>query len=38
MTDPVATGEFRDRNDIFKGIGIPINDPFEQFRKSKVHG
>lgn len=36
--DPVSGGEVRDRSDMYKGVGIAINDPFEQFRKSKAHG
>lgn len=38
MTDPVAHAEVRDRTDMYKGIGINLNDPFEQFRKSKSAG
>ena len=38
MTDPVAHAEVRDRTDMYKGIGISLSDPFEQFRKSKSAG
>jgi len=24
--------------DMFKGIGIPVNDPFENFRKNRSQG
>jgi calcium homeostasis endoplasmic reticulum protein len=36
--DPVAHADVRDRSDMFKGIGIPINDPFENFRKNRSQG
>ena len=29
---------FRERMDMFKGIGIPVNDPFENFRKNRSQG
>ena len=38
MVDPVQHAEVRDRTDLYKGIGISLNDPFENFRKSKSHG
>jgi calcium homeostasis ER protein len=38
MTDPVAHAEVRDRMDMYRGIGIPLNDPFESFRKNKSQG
>jgi len=38
MVDPVAHAEVRDRQDLFKGIGISLNDPFEQFRKNRSQG
>jgi len=38
MVDPVQHAEVRDRTDLYKGIGIELNDPFENFRKSKSHG
>ena len=37
-TDPIQHSEVRDRLDMFKGIGMSMNDPFENFRKSKSHG
>lgn len=36
--DPVETAEVRDKTDMYRGIGIAVNDPFEQFRKSKAKG
>ncbi|KAK2156555.1 hypothetical protein LSH36_210g04002 [Paralvinella palmiformis] len=38
IVDPVEHGEVRDRVDMFKGIGVANNDPFEQFRKNKSQG
>lgn len=36
--DPVEAAEARDRVDMFKGLGMSMNDPFEQFRKNKAQG
>ena len=38
IEDPIKASEVRDRQDAFKGIGINLKDPFEQFRKSKSQG
>lgn len=38
IVDPISAAEARDRQDMYKGIGIDMKDPFEQFRKSKSHG
>jgi len=38
LLDPVQHAEVRDRTDLYKGIGISLNDPFENFRKNKSHG
>jgi calcium homeostasis ER protein len=38
IVDPVAHAEVRDRQDMFKGIGLPMDDPFEQFRKNRSQG
>jgi len=38
LVDPVQHAEVRDRTDLYKGVGISLNDPFENFRKSKSHG
>ncbi|KZS12402.1 calcium homeostasis endoplasmic reticulum protein [Daphnia magna] len=35
IAEPIKGGEARDRVDQFKGVGINIRDPFENFRKSK---
>lgn len=32
---PIAGGEVRDRSDQYKGVGINLHDPYENFRKSK---
>lgn len=32
---PISGGEVRDRQDQFKGVGISLNDPYENFRKNK---
>ena len=33
--DPVSGGEVRDKMDMYRGVGVEINDPFESFRKNK---
>ncbi|GFS15252.1 calcium homeostasis endoplasmic reticulum protein [Elysia marginata] len=38
IVDPVEAAEVRDRQDMHKGIGIDLRDPFEQFRKNKSQG
>lgn len=35
IQDPVDAGDVRDRQDMYKGIGSNLNDPYENFRKSK---
>lgn len=35
--DPIAGGEVRDKMDQFKGVGVAVSDPFENFRKSKSY-
>lgn len=32
---PISGGEIRDRQDQYKGVGISLNDPYENFRKNK---
>lgn len=32
---PISAGEIRDRQDMYKGIGVSLNDPYENFRKNK---
>lgn len=38
IVDPIEAGDVRDRSDMYKGIGVSMNDPFEQFRKNKAQG
>ena len=33
--NPIEAGDVRDRQDQYKGVGVSMNDPFEQFRKNK---
>jgi len=35
IAEPIKGGDVRDRSDQFKGVGINIRDPFDNFRKSK---
>uniref|UniRef100_A0A1B6G4R8 Calcium homeostasis endoplasmic reticulum protein n=1 Tax=Cuerna arida TaxID=1464854 RepID=A0A1B6G4R8_9HEMI len=35
IEQPISGGEIRDRVDQYKGVGINLNDPYENFRKSK---
>lgn len=32
---PISGGDIRDRQDQFKGVGMNLNDPYENFRKNK---
>lgn len=32
---PISGGDVRDRQDQFKGVGMNLNDPYENFRKHK---
>lgn len=36
--NPITAGEVRDKYDQFKGLGMPTDDPYESFRKSKSQG
>lgn len=38
IVDPIEAADVRDRNDMYKGVGINMSDPFEQFRKNKSQG
>lgn len=38
IVNPISGGDVRDRQDMFKGVGSDLRDPFEQFRKNKSHG
>ncbi|XP_073977010.1 SR-related CTD associated factor 6 [Rhodnius prolixus] len=35
IEQPISGGDVRDRIDQYKGVGINLNDPYENFRKSK---
>lgn len=35
IDEPISGGEVRERRDMYKGVGINLNDPFENFRKNK---
>ncbi|CAN8004556.1 unnamed protein product, partial [Ixodes hexagonus] len=35
IQDPIHPGDVRDRQDLYKGVGISLHDPYENFRKSK---
>ena len=37
IEEPVKGGEVRDKMDMYKGVGMNINDPFEQFRRNKSY-
>ena len=38
IVDPVEAADIRDKNDMRKGVGIDLRDPFEQFRRNKAAG
>jgi calcium homeostasis endoplasmic reticulum protein len=35
IKEPISGGEVRDRQDKYKGVGVSLVDPYENFRKSK---
>lgn len=35
IQDPLNSGEVRDKQDMYKGVGIDTSDPYEAFRKNK---
>jgi calcium homeostasis ER protein len=35
IAQPISGGEVRDRSDMYKGIGMNMNDPYENFRKNR---
>ena len=37
IEEPVKGGDVRSKMDMFKGVGMNINDPFEQFRRNKSY-
>ena len=36
IDEPISGGEVRDRNDMYKGVGMGGPDAFEMFRKNKA--
>lgn len=36
IVDPVRAAEVRGASDMYRGIGVDANDPFENFRKSRA--
>lgn len=37
IQEPIKGGDVRDKQDKYKGVGVDLNDPFEQFRKNKSY-
>ncbi|XP_012550792.1 calcium homeostasis endoplasmic reticulum protein isoform X2 [Bombyx mori] len=35
IAEPISGGFVRDRQDQYKGVGVSLNDPYENFRKNK---
>lgn len=35
IAEPISGGAVRDRQDQYKGVGVNLNDPYENFRKNK---
>ena len=35
IAQPISGGEVRDRSDMYKGVGLSMNDPYENFRKNR---
>lgn len=36
IVDPVKAAEVRGASDMYRGIGVDINDPYESFRKNRA--
>ncbi|XP_076813025.1 calcium homeostasis endoplasmic reticulum protein-like isoform X2 [Clavelina lepadiformis] len=36
--DPVEAGDVRDKYDQFKGLGMDMNDPYDNYRKTRSYG
>ena len=36
IEEPISGGEVRDKNDMYKGVGVGGPDAFEMFRKNKA--
>ena len=37
IKEPIKGGQVRSKQDKYKGVGINLNDPFEEFRRSKSY-
>jgi calcium homeostasis ER protein len=37
LQEPVRGGEVRDKMDKYKGVGMEMNTPFDEFRKRKSY-
>jgi calcium homeostasis ER protein len=35
IQEPLPSGDVRDKQDMYKGVGLEMNDPYEAFRKNK---
>lgn len=37
IQDPIKGGDIRDKWDQFKGVGVSLDDPYENYRKNKSY-
>ena len=37
IKEPIKGGQVRSKQDKYKGVGVNLNDPFEEFRRSKSY-
>ena len=37
IQEPIKGGQVRSKADKYKGVGINLNDPFEEFRRNKSY-
>lgn len=37
IVDPIAGGDVRDKFNMYKGVGMDVNDPFDEYRKNKSY-
>lgn len=37
IQDPIRGGDIRDKWDQFKGVGVSLDDPYENYRKNKSY-
>lgn len=37
IQDPIKGGEIRDKWDQYKGVGVPLDDPYENYRRNKSY-